>query len=485
MVESDAGEGSGGISSSGEVPLSLLHLRAAGSAGPGRRKDVVIEDYPYRGWEDVYRDRWRWDRVAKGTCTRADCLGGCSLDLYIKDGVVWREEQAAVYDQTNPSFPDFNPRGCQKGMCYSDLMYEPTRIKYPLKRVGERGSGKWQRISWEEATAEIADAILDACMEDGPESVVYDFGTTNVDFGPGTPAELRLAQLVGSTTLDEWASVGDLPMGAIQTWGLFAAEGTSDDWFKSDYIIVWLGNPVYTRVPDAHFMWEARYRGAKVVSIAPDYNATTVHADLWLNPRVGTDAALALGMAHVMVEEKLYNQGYIKEQTDLPFLVRDDTHAFLRQHDVQAGGQDDIFYLWDSRANDLAEAPGSLGHPVENIRLDGVDPALEGSFPVTLSDGSLVTVRPVFELLRERLAHYPPERASEITGVHANVIRRVARGHRGGAGGDGHGLLGVLQALPHGPDPAGHHPAGGAHRAGGQGRGRDAHRGVVEHDPQL
>ena len=81
-----------------------------------------------------------------------------------------------------------------------------------------------------------------------------------------------------------------MPIGAVQTWGMYNCEGTSDDWFKSDFIIVWIGNPVYTRIPEVHFMHEARYRGAKLVVIAPDYNASAVHADYWINPRVGTDA---------------------------------------------------------------------------------------------------------------------------------------------------------------------------------------------------
>ncbi len=70
--------------------------------------------------------------------------------------------------------------------------------------------------------------------------------------------------------IDSWSGVGDMPMGAVQTWGMYNCEGTSDDWFRSDYIIVWIGNPVYTRIPDVHFMHEARYRGAKLVVIAPD-----------------------------------------------------------------------------------------------------------------------------------------------------------------------------------------------------------------------
>jgi nitrate reductase alpha subunit len=114
-------------------------------------------------------------------------------------------------------------------------------------------------------------------------------------------------------------------------------------------------NPNYARIPEAHFLWEARYRGAHVVTVAPDFNATAIHCDRWVNPRPGTDAALGLGMAQVIVSEHLYDAAYMKEQTDLPILVRDDTHRFLRQSDLHAGGKDDLFYFWDEASGGVVE----------------------------------------------------------------------------------------------------------------------------------
>ncbi len=75
----------------------------------------------------------------------------CSWDVFVKDGLVLREEQAGEYPQVSPDVPDFNPRGCQKGACYSALMYAPDRLTHPLRRVGERGSGRFKRVSWDEA----------------------------------------------------------------------------------------------------------------------------------------------------------------------------------------------------------------------------------------------------------------------------------------------------------------------------------------------
>jgi anaerobic selenocysteine-containing dehydrogenase len=151
-------------------------LAAAPDASPATREPA------YAGVGDLYREAWRWDRVVRGTHLRANCFSACSWDLYVKDGVVWREEQADVYARDAPGLPDFAPRGCQKGACYSDLMLGPDRVTHPLERVGARGSGRWRRISWERALTRLADAILDAIGEGGPETVVYDNGTR-----PGEP----------------------------------------------------------------------------------------------------------------------------------------------------------------------------------------------------------------------------------------------------------------------------------------------------------
>jgi len=384
----------------------------------------------YRTWEDLYRKQWVWDKIVKSSHLRTNCIAACSWNIFVKDGVVWREEQNTIYEAPNKSVPDMNPRGCQKGGCYSQLMYEPGRLKYPLKRGGERGSGKWERQSWDESLTQVADKLLDVALESGPDTVVYDNGTTNIDFGTNTAGEMRFFYQFGATIMDSWAGVGDLPMGAIQTWGHFNADGTSDDWFNSDYALIWIANPLYTRIPDAHFFWEARYKGATIVSIAPDYNASSIHADLWLNPHFGTDAALGLGMAQVIVEEKLYKPDYVREQTDLPFLVREDNGKYLTEKDV-SGGAETSFYFWDETDKELSIAPGSQGHGTQDLHLGSVVPALAGTYPVKLADGKTVNVRPLLVVLEKHLEQYKPELATAICGVPAETIRNVARGMAG------------------------------------------------------
>ncbi len=411
------------------LALSMLQLRcsrgeapiaATASAGAGAAP-------AYGGWQDVYRQQWTWDKVVKGAHHVVNCVSACPFNLFVKDGIVLREEQNAVMEANNDSLPDFNPRGCQKGVCYSQLMYGPGRLRYPLRRVGARGEGRWKRISWDEAIGEIADKIVEVAAKDGPECVIYDSGTANAGYG-SEAGEMRAFDILGATQLDGWACAGDMPLGVIMTWGLFNVDSTSDDYFHSDLVLLWLGNPSYTRIPDAHFLWEARYNGTKIVSIAPDYNASTMHCDDWVNVRVGTDAALAMGMASVIISENLYRTDYVKEQTDLPLLVRDDDGRFLRQADVEKGGKDNVFYFWNLAKGEATEAPGSEGlGRSSKLALGDLDPALDGSYEVELADGRKVSVRPVFARLRERLADYTPERAAEITGVPAETIVELAR----------------------------------------------------------
>ncbi len=382
----------------------------------------------YRSWEDVFRESWTWDRVVHCTHNRANCMSACAWNVYVKDGLVWREEQAAVYDEGGRAgTPDFFPRGCQKGACYSRLMVSPQRLRYPLERVGPRGSGRWKRISWDEALDKVADAVIEAAMSHGTDAVVATPGP-NFDHGPDSAAETRLLHFLGATILDTFSGIGDMAVGMTQTYGMFLNDGTIDDYFYSDYIVLWSANPLYTRIPDMHFLTEARYRGAHLVVIAPDYNATAIHADLWLNPKLQTDAALALAMAQVIIDEKLYREDYIKEQTDLPFLVRVDTGRFLREQDVTRRGREDAFYLWDEATGAAVLAPGSQGMKQATLSLGAIRPALEGRFQVKLAEGKSVEVEPLFELLRRKLtAEYTPELAAGLTGVHAEVIRSTAR----------------------------------------------------------
>jgi len=381
----------------------------------------------YDDFRDIYRERWTWDKVVRGTHTNVNCVSSCAWNLYVREGIVWREEQSSPYAASNPSLPDFNPRGCQKGASCSDLTLSASRVLHPMKRVGPRGSGRFKRISWEEALDEVAGHLVDVLEKRGGEGAVLELGP-NQDYGANTAAGLRFFRQIGAPITDSNAQIGDLAVGGTITLGNAHCDGTSDDWFRSDYLVLWGFNPVLSRIPDAHFVVEARYGGTQVVTIAPDYSQCAIHSDLYLSPRPGTDAALALAACQVVIEEGLYKADYLREQTDLPFLIRSDSGRFLREADVVAGGRDDRFAMWDEAEEALFWAPGTAGSSEKTLALPAdVVPSLDARKEVPLANGSRVEVRTAFSLLRERLAAASPEHAAPITSISPGAIRRFAR----------------------------------------------------------
>lgn len=365
-----------------------------------------------------YRGRWEWDEV-RWASHCIDCYpGNCPMRVYIKDGKVVREESAAVFPTYEPGVPDMNPMGCQKGVAWSRMVKGEERVLYPLKRVGERGSGSWERVSWDQATTEIADKVLDAVLEVGGESIIAPSGCNT----PPAAVAGRGALLgtVGGLTTDVNAEMNDFAPGYYLTYGTFDPVSSIDDWFHSEVFIIWAGNPNYTRIPHIHFVNEARYKGTEVVVIAPDFSPSSIHADYYVPVKVGTDAALALAMAHVVIEEGLVDKAFVREQTDLPLLVNKATSRYLRESDLKEGGSDAQLYAWDERQGAVAPAPR------KNLQWGAVEPALEGEFTVQGTAGP-ITVTPVYVLMKARLAEYTPESTQTTTSVDPAMARLLAR----------------------------------------------------------
>jgi len=397
-----------------DLELKLESLALGNGPAPG------ASDYRVT---DLRRPFWDWDQIVKGShLTNCAYQQACNFNLYVKDGVVLREEQAANYPPRNdPAIPDFNPRGCQKGACYAHRLYDPTRIKYPMKRIGPRGSGQWKRVSWDEALSDVADAIIDTATKEGPEAIVQGGGTRVMNAGSEGSAPTTFFIGLGAPLSNVTADNGDDHQGVALTMGKIIIADSADNWFYSDMILIWGGNPAYTNIPNFHFISEARYNGTKIVTITPDYSPSAIHADLWVPVNVGSDAALALSICQVILGERLYREHFVREQTDLPLLVVESTGKFLRQKDVQSGGREDIFYFWDEQSGRAVEAPR------KSLALNGLVPALEGSYKVEGLNGPLA-VKPLMEALRAHLdAGYRPDQVSRVTGVSPLLIEQLAR----------------------------------------------------------
>lgn len=406
------------------VGLPLYHFTSARKDGSTYVAAAGRTTPKVNSWEDLYRQRWTWDSVAKGSHGWSNCRSHCEWDLYVKNGIVIREEQTATYEASEEGVPDFNPRGCQKGACYTEVMYGPYRVTVPMKRVGPRGSGQWEKISWEEAIDEISNRMVKLANEHGPECIMQDLGP-NYDQGATSLGRFKFLMKAGGTFADMWAEIGDLNLGAALALGFSHTGGTSDEWYLSDHIVVWMMNPSVTQIPDAHFIFEAKYNGSELVVVDPQYSATAIHADQWLPLESGTDAALALATARHIWETGRVDWNYVKEQSDLPMLVRMDTGQFLRGPDVDSKVDRRQLYMWNKGANQLEAAPGCEGNDSPKLTLS-FDPALEGTFEVALLDGSKVVVTPVAAILREQLAPYTLEAAAKITHLSVEQIHQFA-----------------------------------------------------------
>ena len=312
----------------------------------------------YRGWEDLYRQKWSWDKVAWGThCV--DCYpGNCPYARLRERRPGLREEQVAgTFPTIEPGVPDMNPMGCQKGASWSQLLDGPERVLHPLRRVGERGEGRWERVSWDEALTEHR--RRDARRDPGVGARIH---RRRGDARRGRHVAglffNRLIGLLGGIDTDVNAEINDFSPGIYLTFGKFNSASSLDDWFHAELIL-------FTGEPRLHGRCLATTSGPKpattareVVLIAPDCSPSHVHADYHLPVRPGTDAALALAMCKVIIDERIYDAPFVKEQTDLPLLVRTDTRHFLRAE--RPGGRrqlDEQFYFFDSRTRRVVEAP--------------------------------------------------------------------------------------------------------------------------------
>ncbi|MDP6427932.1 MAG: molybdopterin-dependent oxidoreductase [Rhodospirillales bacterium] len=332
----------------------------------------------------------------------AMCTSRCGVVATVEDGKLAKVER-------DPEHP--NGCICVKGAAAAEIVYSPDRIREPMLRTRPKGDADpgWKPVSWEEAMQKMAGRLHEIRETDGAEAVVFGRATPA---GSGT-AEFdawlqRLGNAFGSpnllatTHICNWHRV----YGSKYTFGV--ATPTAD-YAHTGCILLWGNNPQATAPDAAMRISRARARGAKLIVIDPRGNDLAKKADCWLRVRPGGDAALALAMIHVLFEENLYDQAFVRDWTNGPFLVRGDTGALLAAEPGE-------YMVWD----EIRGAPAACSEP--DIR-----PALTGSYSVRLGDGGTVECRPALDLLKDTAGQFAPERSSEITWVAADEVRRAVR----------------------------------------------------------
>jgi molybdopterin-containing oxidoreductase family molybdopterin binding subunit len=336
----------------------------------------------------------------------------CGILAHVADGRIVRIE-AASYPR-----PEFGKRICLMGASRLEYQYHADRLRYPLRRAGERGAGRWERIGWDAAYDLITENFRRIAARYGPRAIALanGSGATGV---LTRGASHRLAALLGATAMRFGGVDYGVPKGLEYTFGVrastFFGPGGHEfaDAVNSRTLVFWGGNDAETRFVDYPFVREARRRGTKVVCVDPNRTATASEADWWISPRPGTDGALALGLLHEDVARGLLDEESLQAHTNAPFLIREDTRLFLRERDVR-GGTSTAYMVWD--------AISGSAQPHAGVR----NPSLRGRYPMRLAGGTSVGCSPAFQLLRELAAEYPAERAAEITTIPAETISTLA-----------------------------------------------------------
>jgi nitrate reductase alpha subunit len=346
-----------------------------------------------RTWEDAYRTRWAHDKIVRST-HGVNCTGSCSWKIYVKGGIVTWETQQTDYPRTRWDMPNHEPRGCARGASYSWYLYSANRVKYPMVRgallkawrearktlppvdawasivqdeatrrsyQSVRGLGGFARSGWDEVNEIVAASNIHTIRRHGPDRIIG-FSPIPAMSMVSYAAGSRYLSLIGGVCMSFYDWYCDLPPASPQVWGEQTDVPESADWYNSSYIIAWGSNVPQTRTPDAHFFTEVRYKGAKTVAITPDYSEVAKLSDLWMHPKQGTDAAVAMAMGHVILKEfyfdkrTAYFDDYARRYTDLPMLVMLKAHTLPSGEEVMVPDR----YV---RASDFDDRLGQKNNP--------------------------------------------------------------------------------------------------------------------------
>ena len=423
--------------------------------------------------------------------------------------------------QGNQASSRWDPRVCQKGLAMIERFYGDMRVKSPMVRTGfkqwvedgfprdddgsmpeayaNRGEDDWEEVDFDEAYDLAAEAILhiadhysgeegqELLLEQGYDERVVDTtggaGIQTLKFRGGMPllgmirlfGMYRLAnqmalvdqhvrdvaegEAVGGVGLDNYSWHTDLPPGHTMVTGQQTIDFDLANVEYADNVVIAGMNWICTKMADSHWLTEARMKGTKVTGIFTDYNATASKCDEFITVRPGTDSALFLGAAKIIVETGQYDEEFIRAHTDLPILVRTDEHRLLRAHEVfddyetadlektrvvaddeARPGSDSIdvwenvlteelregwgdFVVYDAEADELV--------PVTRDEIGddfGVPASLEGTFTVETTDGETIEVRTVFDLIKDHLLEtWDVDATAAVTGADPAAVEHLAR----------------------------------------------------------
>ena len=339
------------------------------------------------------------------------CRSRCGCISVVRDDRLVRIER-------DPSHPTGRAL-CAKGQAAPEQVESPDRILHPMKRTRPKGDPDpgWVRISWDEALDTVAGEMRRLAAESGPESVAFAVTTpSGTAISDSIQWVERLMHAFGSPNNCYGTEICNWHKDVATTYTYGTSIG-NPDWEHAGCALLWGHNPGTSWIAQARQVADARARGAKLIVVDPRRAGAANKADLWLRVRPGTDGALALGIARVVVEEGWYDRDFVRDLTNAPFLVHGPEARLLRESDLVAGGAPDVFVVWNTETEHAEIAPRAPLH--------GAPWALEGEVTVPTLDGP-VRCRTVLDAYRERCAPFAGDELEAITGVPAEDIRAAA-----------------------------------------------------------
>lgn len=358
------------------------------------------------------------EEIFAGACS-GNCFGGCFLNVHVRDGQVVRFTARDMIDTR------YN-RICTKGLSHMGRIYSANRLQYPMRRVGERGAGEFERISWDEAIDEIATKWQGYRDEFGAESIAIMSQSGNLRLGGGInnigTYLTRFVNVMGMSKVNGNLDWGVVMSGIISFGGNdLCTNNEPTDYENASTIVIWGSNPAVSQLHNMHFIMEAREKGTRVIDIDPVYNMSVAKADEFIPINATTDGALALGIINEVINNGWHDVEFLRAHSEAAFLVKPDGNL-MKMSDLGVAptegpvnpqtGQPtvvDPYVVWDEATSSLVEADSAK------------QPAITG---VTEANG--VAVQTTFDYLANIASEYAPEKVEEITGVPADKVRELA-----------------------------------------------------------
>ena len=351
------------------------------------------------------------------------CIARCGTVATVENGRFTRLDP-------DPSHPT-GQAICAKGRAAPELVYHPERLTHPLRRTRPKGDANpgWERISWDAALDLTAAAMRRIAEQYGPEAVAFSLSspsTTAIADSAGFIRRLMNAFGTpnGFTNLDlcgwgrSYATRYAYGVGSIGSGG----GGAMPDIAHSGCLILWGYNPSFSRITHATATVEAKRRGMRLIVIDPRHAGLAGKADVWLRVRPGTDGALALGLANLMIRHGWYDADFIRAWSNGPLLVRADTGRMLTARELTPGGDPRHYLAWDTAGARPMEYDAATGrYAGDTARL-----ALDGEYRIATTQGEVVC-RPAFALYAALCRRYPPEVVEATCWVPRERLEEAAR----------------------------------------------------------